>query len=274
MRLSLSGSLAAAVLLLIGTSAAAVPQFTPTATSRLHTLGSGQPGAEWNTGGLLANGEIDYDSGTGRLTIEAELDVLNYYDPGTACPTDVGSNCAFNYGTNLDITLEADLHSIDVTPLGGGDALIEINFESTGGTDLTLVDPTDLSTLLTAEWQAGTFASTVTTGLTVSAFYLGGSVFGDPQVTGVFGDMAGSYASLFGPLSGNFGLSISEAFDFSPSIDAIAATIIGTGSLPDFTAEGEGQVFRTETGQFVPEPATWLLMVTSAAGLFLAGRRR
>src|SRR5690606_20259804 len=99
---------------------AAALQLVPSATARLHTISSGQPGAQWNTGGIGAGGQLSYDSGTGIATLTAGLDVLNWFDPADAgCPTDAGSNCAFNFGPDLTITLEASYAGAVITPLGG-----------------------------------------------------------------------------------------------------------------------------------------------------------
>ena len=47
-----------------------------------------------------------------------------------------------------------------------------------------------------------------------------------------------------------------------------------TGSLPDFTAEASGQMYRIENGNFViPEPGTALLAGLGLAMLGLARRR-
>jgi hypothetical protein len=278
--------------LIIAGAASAVQFPLPTLDARLHTLTSGQPGAEWNTGGTGSGGDIDYDSGTERLTLTAGLDVLNYYDPNNgACATDAAPTCSHNFVTNLDLTVEADLASISITSLGFGFWDITLNFESTGGTDITLVDPTDLTTLLSASWQSGTFLGNATDGLTVAATFDDGTFTGDPA--GLTGDptavgfatiAGGDYAPLFD--SGgttDVSLHLSEFFDFSPSTTAIAAAIVanfeGNGgthvdnsALIDFTNEGQGQIFRVASGDFhVPEPGTALLL--SPLLLILARRR-
>ena len=63
-----------------------------------------------------------------------------------------------------------------------------------------------------------------------------------------------------------------ETADFAPALNSILATAIGSGSLPDFTSEAQGQTFAVAAGQFVPEPAAvWLL---GCAGAALVGVRR
>jgi hypothetical protein len=283
---ALSGFALVAAALLASSPASAV-QFTPTATARLHTLTSLQPGAEWNTGGLPTGGQLAYSSGAQQLSLSADLDVLNYFDPSNgSCATDVGSNCTFNYGNDPDISVVADLDSILVTNLGFGYYQIDINFASTGGTDISIVDPTDSTVLLTASWQAGTFQGNPTTGLTVSGVYDSGSLslIGDPTAVG-FGTITGGlYASLFdsgGPT--DISLHLAEFFDFSPTTNAIAAAIVADyvangglfvndSALISFTAEGQGQVFRVADGDFVvAEPLAGLLLVT---GLGLVASRR
>lgn len=74
-------------------------------------------------------------------------------------------------------------------------------------------------------------------------------------------------------------LDFSELFDFTPDIDSIAAYLLdpeqGNGSLPDFEGEGEGQLFRVDTGDFViPEPSTALLFGLGIAGLAAVRRNR
>jgi hypothetical protein len=279
---------ATAVLALAGTANAL--QFSlPSTDARLHTLTSLEPGAEWNTGALgPANGQLVYTSSTTTLALTAELDVLNYYDPndtgttpgvtstpGTGCTTDVGTNCAYNFATNLHITVDASLNGLVVTNLGSGYFQIDINFETTGGTDITIVDPTDSTTVLSASWQAGTFSGSPTTGLTVTGIYDSNTstVSGDPTALGFANITGGAYAQLFDSGgSSDVSLHLSEFFDFSPTMDSIAATIIGSNTLPDFTAEGQGQIFRVAAGDFVPEPN--LAVMLGSAGLALAGLRQ
>lgn len=277
--------LVAALSLGVGT-AQAVPQFTPDPADRLHTVSSGQPGAQWNTGGTGAGGSISYSSVTEQLSITGVLDVLNYYNPGNlGCPTDAGSNCAVNYGADtpgpdLDITLLADLHSEVVTDLTGGFYLVEVNFETTGGVDLSLTDPADGNSVqLEASWQAGTFLGNPTTGLTMSL------LFDDNNNTALSGTLDGAgflavdpgtpYAILFDPTF--FGLAFSTLDGFSPTLDLLSDDLVEeykasqTLTLDSFTAEANGQVFRTATGEFVPEPGAALLLGLGFVGL--AARR-
>jgi hypothetical protein len=69
-------------------------------------------------------------------------------------------------------------------------------------------------------------------------------------------------------------LDFSELFDFNPTEDAIAAYVLANNDLPDFTGEGEGQLYRVDTGDFViPEPSTALLFGLGIAGLGVVPRR-
>ena len=282
----LFGSVVAVVLglCLAGSAAQAVPQFTPSSGDSLHTIFSGQPGAQFNTGGPGSGGQIAYSSITQQFSLTGVVDVLNYYNPGNgACPTDVGSNCAFNFGPDLDITLVADLHSIVITDLTGGFYQIEVNFETTGGVDLSVTDPADGNSVqLEASWQAGTFLGNPTTGL---AFSL---VFDDNTNTALASTLDGGgflavdagtpFASLFSPTL--FGLAFSSLSDFDPTLDALADDLVeeykaaAPIDLDGFDAEVNGQVFRTDTGEFVPEPATGLLLGLGIAGLTWMGRPR
>jgi hypothetical protein len=270
----------AAALGLLAGAAHAAPQFTPDPDDRLHTLSSGQPGAQWNTGGLGAGGQIDYDSSTQTLTVTGVLDLLNYFNPNNvACPTDAGSNCAFNYGPDLDITLVAKLESLVVTPVFGTVVAVQANFETTGGVDLLLTDPADgNSVLLEASWQGGSFQGNPTTGLTATVLYdtATGQTVGSPPVNAsgfLSVDQSTLYASLFQPTY--FGITFGSLSDFDDGaggdLDDIIAASIAAGTLVDFTAEANGQVFNLEAGQFVPEPGTAALLVV--AGLFGLGRQ-
>lgn len=273
------GAILSGLLLVAALDAAAV-QFTPTATARLHTLTNltNEPGAEWNTDPTgPSGGQLSYSSGTQRLSLAGELDVLNYYDPlNGSCPTDSGSNCFHNYGTDLTFMVDADLNGLVVTNLGGGFFQVDANFQSTGSTDITVVDPTDSTTVLTAMWQAGTFLGSPTTGLNVTLVYdaIGGTVIGTPTAVGFAAITGGLYASLFdNGSSQDFAVNISNFFDFSPSLNSLVAGVIGSGTLGDFTAEGLGQVFSVAAGNFVPEPGVGLLLGSILVATAVARRR-
>jgi hypothetical protein len=247
------------------------------ADARLHSLSSGQPGAEWFTEGVGVSGQVQYTSGTQLLELDADLTDLNYFDPNDGgCATDAGSNCNVNFATPLDLAADASLHSLVVNPLGGGFFELIVNFETTGGTDITLTDPTDTTVLFSASWQAGSFLSQTTTGLSASAIYDANTatVLGDLTVIGFANVTSGSYAQLFDSGAGSdLGINLGEFFDFAPTLNSLAAGIIANGTLASFMAEGQGQIFRVTAGDFVPEPQPAVLV----GAMLLAGllwRRR
>jgi hypothetical protein len=269
-------------ILALAAGAHAVPQFSPTTgTEQLHTQGSGQPGAEWDTSGLGAGGQISYDSGTGTLSMIAGLNTLNYWDTANGtCETDVGSNCAVNFGPNLDITLSASLDSISAVPVGGTIVEVSVVFGATGGIDLKITDPADGGSLqLRANIAAGTFHGSPTNGITASIFYdtaSGLALSSEVAASGFFEvDQSTSFASLFAP--DYFGLNINAISDFDDGngggLNEIVTYLLANSALPDFTAEGNGQVFKTASGSFVPEPGLGLLMIVGLAGLVGRARR-
>lgn len=278
-------AMGAAVVSTAGFSAVAEAiQFTPSGTARLHTLGAGQPGAQWNTGGTSSGGALSFDAGTGVATLTAALDVMNYYDPANgACSTDAGSNCDFNFAPDLNVTLDAQFVGSVVTPAGGPFVNVTLNFATTANAtpDLVVTDPADLGfgSVLEGDWQAGFFGGNPTTGLSISVLYDTVNLtatFSTAQVSGFLALDAGTaYASLFESGSNYFGLNIASLSNFSSGVgglDGIVAYAIANGTLPTFSAEGNGQVYRLTSGDFVvPEPATALLL---SAGLALLGARR
>lgn len=264
-------------------SAFAVPQFTPTPTALLHTItggGTQEPGVQYNSGGTgsgTAGGQIVYTDtggGTGSLNITSGVDVMNYYDPNNgACATDIGSNCTFNYATDLDFTVNALLNGIGVIDYGGGFFGIDIMFESAGGgNDFSWTDPTDgNSNMLSATWLAGSFNGVPTSGLTASLIYDTNTstvLNDDITVVGFAGITGGLYADMFA--SDLVLVDLSNFFDFSPTFDTITAGVLANGTIQSFTAEINGEIFRVDSGQFVPEPGTALLV---GLGLAALGRR-
>ena len=186
----------------------------------------------------------------------------------------------------------AEFIGVTVTPTGGGYYDIVLDFQSTGGTDIVWTDPADgNSVMLAASWTAGTFIGNPTPGLQVISTYCDGiggcgpaGLTGDPLAIGfALIDTSTLYADLFdsdgNPFTSNsIMLDFSELFDFvdptARSIDAIAAYVIANSTLPDFTGEGEGQLYRVDTGEFViPEPSTALLLGLGIAGLGAVRRR-
>jgi len=289
-------SLGGALLIAAG-QAQAVPQYTPTAGARLHTTASGQPGAEWNTGGTGAGGNISYTTATGDLQISGVLDVLNFFDPANGgCATDLGSNCAENFSPDLDFTLNAkflEASGVETFFAGSNIFSMSVVFGTSGGLqDLLLTDPDDGgSTQLTADIVAGTLNGDAVDGLVATVLFnatTGTSVFQAVNSAGILNPTGGPFATLFDSGTDSFGLSLNVFDDFVPDLDALLVasaasctpgvngggfTTLSNCSLPlDFTAEANGQIFRITQGEFViPEPGTAILV---ALGLIGIGARR
>jgi hypothetical protein len=215
--------------------------------------------------------------------MSAVVDVLNYYDTADGtCPTDtLGSTCSFNFGPDLVLSVTALFDSLTVNPLGGDFVEVVTTFKSSGPVDVTLVDPSDTTTVLKGKFVAGTFNGSPAPALSTSVVYntSTGAAVGAPPVNAlgfVHVDGTTPYASLF--LDDYIALNFASVDDFDDGsgggLDDILAASIGAGELVDFTAEVNGQAYSTASGNFVPEPGTLVLMASASIGLLVAGRRR
>jgi hypothetical protein len=224
-------------------AAQAVPQFTPSPGDSLHTIFSGEAGAQWNTSGVGVGGSISYSSGTQQLSITAVLDILNYFNPGNgSCPTDAGSNCAFNYGPDLDITLLADLHSVVVTDhqrvLPGAGQLPD-----DGGVDLPSPTRPMAPVQLEANWQGGpSRQSHDGYGRELPRRHPQRRGH-DPGWSGLAADGGTPYASLFVP---TYLVAFQSLSDFVPTLDSLADDLVeecraSPLTLESFTAEANGR---------------------------------
>jgi hypothetical protein len=265
-------------------------QFTPSATARLHAIDdpNGPPGAEWNTGGVGVNGQIEYFSVTdpntpGILTVGGQLDVLNWFDPlDSNCPTNADT-CSLNFAPDLQFTMEAEFDSVVTTVLSPSLVEIVVNFCTTvdGLPDMVMIDPTDPNTiLLEADFTAGTFGTESTFGLQASVLYnpIANVVLAGPSIVSFsLVDPNTPYATLFqsGSQYVRLDLSFFPSSSFTPSLLSLIAAV-QSGPLPSFTAEGEGQVFRVNEGEFIPipEPSSLGLLGLGVLGLGAATRQR
>jgi len=283
-----------AALLLAPASAFAI-QKPLNGAERLHTFGSSQPGAEFNSGGLATGGQVSYSSGTQILTLTAAGDTLNWFDPtvGSGCEIDGTTNCAFNYAPDLTITFSAEFDSLVETPIPTTTlSVLQLNFKTTSGTDLVVTDPTDIGfgPVLTGNLQAGIFGGTPTTGLSAQLLWdasLNGGLGGISPPAAVLttvatlkADASSHYSSLV--LPDFFGLAFTSVTDWNGCVGTTAceaaldsilqAALAGGNLLPSFTAEVNGEVVNLQAGSFVPEPSTLLLLGAALAAL--AGRVR
>ena len=138
------------------------------------------------------------------------------------------------------------------------------------------------SSTLSGSWISGTYNSTDYSGLSASLFYNDGSLFGSAGVLGdinvtAFASVAASpYDVFFSGANVDFLLNLSEFFDFVPSLDSIAAELVGGNPLPDFDGSAQGEIFRVVNNEFIPipEPSTAVLLMMGFIGLATARRGR
>lgn len=254
-------------------SSAQAVQFTPGPNARLHFLGTG-PGAEWNTGGLAVNGEVDYNATTeavdpGLLRLTGMLDVLNYLDPDQPCNT----ACSFDFAPDLAFELQAQFSSLTVNNLGPTSELI-VTFDTAanGSPDLVMTDPTDGTVVLTSMFIPGTFMGIPVDPLTAKLTFITatGNPIGAPTVLGLsVVDPGTPYGMLFQDGIDHIRLDLSTFFDFIPNLSTLALQTAATGVVPSFISEGQGQVFRVSEGDFIPipEPSTGVLLLGGLLGL-------
>jgi hypothetical protein len=175
-----------------------------------------------------------------------------------------------NYSPEVELTVSAKFKDITITPLGGNFVYVDVNFETTGNPyDLLTLDPVEVDPddiMITASFVGGFFNGNPTSGLSTRILYdiVNLSAFWqDVDVSGFLDVSGGHQASLFA--EDYFGLALTNATDFDDGLggglDEIVAAYLGSGTLPSFTAEADGQAFRIASGDFIiPEPSTALLL--------------